>query len=173
MSSFPGRGGRLRRQIRRHKGGKQPYLLWQLRCLEGCLQGCLGSIQNLQPQVEESGRLQDLGQMENGRPLGAVFGSGPWRLKMKGAGRGGGAAQDGGRLPATVFLSWELTFWHDGFLGSQKSWAGWDLEKGTTNTCPVSGPELGGFLNCVLIHLTLLGGRYPYPHFLDKQTKVW
>lgn len=47
--------------------------------------------------------------MENGRPLGAVFGSGRWRTKMKWAGRGGGAAQDRGRLPATVFFSQELT----------------------------------------------------------------
>lgn len=47
--------------------------------------------------------------MENGRPLGAVLGSGRWRTQMRGEGGGGGAVQDGGRLPATVFFSQELT----------------------------------------------------------------
>lgn len=38
---------------------------------------------------------QDLSQMENGRPLGAVLGSGHRRTQMRRGLGGGGAAQDG------------------------------------------------------------------------------
>lgn len=50
------------------QGGKQSRLLWQLRCLEGCLQGWLemrlGNTHNLELQAEESG--QAAGPQSNG-----------------------------------------------------------------------------------------------------------
>ena len=127
----------------------------------GCLQDWLGNWQRAQLQDEQSAQVVEPQSKENARPLATVIGSGPRRTQMRGGG-GGGAAQDGVGCLA-VFFSQEPT--------PSSMTDTWDpktagLEGPSRNELPTralcQALKVGFFVNIVI---TLLRGRYRYPHF--------
>lgn len=133
---------------------------WQLRCLAGTGRGArrggggasktgwaICSAHNF--RLRNLIRLLDLSQTENGRPLGAVIGSGHRRTQMRGGG-GGGAAQDEVDCLAVSLLPGANSFWHDGHLRSQNSGLDEPSRKELPTRAVCQALKVGIFVNAVI-----------------------